>query len=322
LNRNFCTARIEEDETIQRAVDDRGVAKRPREMAALTCGHAKAGQPPQAKHKKIRRARRIPHSSFFAAMLERAQSILRRTFPFHSLAAQGGMLMILIAISLMASTAAVQAPVTAAPAATAPAAPASTADAVAPPAQAAPVEEPDLYAQMVHAAAEVARHGELPPDDSVDHARRMAGSDRNKERYFNRPGATEAEYQNEWNGCRQIARRLASPNANPALMSAAFTQGGMVGGLLVSGFDAAFSQLRARRDIRRRCMVARGWRLVEPDDAGQARIASLSREDREAYFARMLSATEVEPGAHVTDRASLGQNAAAKSDAARRDSGE
>jgi len=89
----------------------------------------------------------------------------------------------------------------------------------------------------------------------------------------------------------------------------------MVGGLLVSGFDAAFSQLRARRDIRRRCLVARGWRMVEPDEAGQARIAALSREDREAYFNRMLSASEVEPGARVTDLASLQQaNAAAKRD--------
>jgi hypothetical protein len=215
--------------------------------------------------------------------------------------------MLLIAISLMASAAAAQATTGTEPApaaATAPAAPAS------------PAETPDLYAQMVHAAAEVARHGELPVDDSVDHARRMAGSDRNKERYFNRPGATEAEYQQEWTGCRQIARRLASPNANPALMSAAFAQGGMVGGLLVSGLDAAFSQLRARRDIRRHCLVARGWRMVEPDDAGQARIAALSRQDREAYFARMLGATEVEQGARVTDLASLRQSGGAKHDGA------
>ena len=222
--------------------------------------------------------------------------------------------MIVITISLMASAAAVQPPVASAPA---PNASAATT------AQGAPAETPDLYAQMVHAAAEVARHGELPVDDSVDHARRMAGSDRNKERYFNRPGATEAEYQNEWNGCRQIARRLASPNANPALMSMAFAQGGMVGGLLVGGFDAAFSQLRARRDIRRRCLVARGWRMVEPDEAGQARIAALSREDREAYFNRMLSASEVEPGARVTDLASLQQaNAAARRNGVSRDSGE
>lgn len=215
--------------------------------------------------------------------------------------------MIVTMISLMASAAAVQPPAATEPA---PSAAAATM------AQSAPAETPDLYAQMVHAAAEVARHGELPVDDSVDHARRMAGSDRNKERYFSRPGATEADYQQEWNGCRQIARRLASPNANPALMSMAFAQGGMVGGLLFGGMDAAFSQLRARRDIRRRCLVARGWRMVEPDEAGQARIAALSRDDREAYFNRMLGATEVEPGARVTDLASLQQaNTAAKHDA-------
>lgn len=219
--------------------------------------------------------------------------------------------MILMAISLMASAAAGQPPATdiPAPPAAMPSTPTSalpaTAGDSAAAAQGAAAQEPSLYDQMVHAAAEVARHGELPVDDSVDHARRMAGSDRNKERYFNRPGATEAEYQNEWNGCRQIARRLASPNANPALMSAAFTQGGLVGGMLVGGLDAAFSQLRARRDIRRQCLIARGWRMVEPDDAGQARIGALSRQERDAYFGRMLGAAEIEPGAQVTDLAAL-----------------
>src|SRR4051794_20675164 len=113
--------------------------------------------------------------------------------------------MLLMTISLMASSAAVQAN-----AATGPA-PSAAAAAAEPATQ---TETPDLYGQMVHTAAEVARRGDLPADDSVDHARRMAGSDRNKQRYFNRPGATQAEYQNEWNGCRQIARRLAAPSAN------------------------------------------------------------------------------------------------------------
>jgi len=215
--------------------------------------------------------------------------------------------MILMTISLMASAAVVQPP-----AASAPAPDAAAATTV----EGKLVDTRTAYEQMVHAAAEVAQHGELPPDDSVDHAHRMAGSDRNKERYFNRPGATEAEYQQEWTGCRQIARRLASPNLNPALLSTAIAQGGlvggMVGGLLVSGFDSAFSQLRARRDFRRQCLIARGWRMVEPDEAGQARIAALSREDREAYFNRMLGATEVEPGARVTDSASPQANGAAK----------
>jgi len=224
--------------------------------------------------------------------------------------------MIVMTISLMASAAAVQAPASSEPApapssaaATAPAQlPATSAPAPAGNGAAAVQAEgagnQDAYEQMV-AAAEVARRGELPVDDSPDHVHRMAGSDRNKERYFNRPGATEAQYQFEWTGCRQIARRLASPSGNLVWMQAGFTQGGLVGGLLFGGLDAAFSQLRARRDIRRRCMVARGWRLVEPDEAGRARIDAMSRPDREAYFSHMLGAAEVEPGAQVTDLASL-----------------
>jgi hypothetical protein len=213
---------------------------------------------------------------------------------------EGGSFMIAITISLMASAAVVQPQAGSGPA---PSAEMATT------AQSQPAESPDLYSEMVHAAAEVARRGELPIDDSTDHARRMAGSDRNKERYFNRPGATDAEYQHEWTGCRQIARRLASPSGNLVWMQSGFIHGGIIGGLLIGGLDAGFSRLRARRDIRRQCLIARGWRMVEPDEAGQARIAALSRDDREAYFDRMLGATEVEPGATITDRASLRQGA-------------
>lgn len=164
---------------------------------------------------------------------------------------------------------------------------------------------PDLYASMVAAAAAVAREGELPMDDSTDRARRMASSDRNEERYFTRAGATPGQYQHEWTGCRQIARRLASPRSDGSWMQAGFTHGGMVGGMLVGGLDAAFSQLRARRDIPRQCLIARGWRMVEPDEGARQRISSMSRTERAAYFERMLGAAETEPGATVTDLASL-----------------
>lgn len=166
------------------------------------------------------------------------------------------------------------------------------------------VEPPSMYRAMVSAAAESAADG-VPRDDSTDQVRRMAASDRDDRRYFNRPGATRAEYEREWQQCRQIARRLATARGGGAWMSAGFTHGGLVGGLIFGGLDQSFSERRARRDIRRQCLIARGWRMVEPDEAGRRRIAELSRGERDALFDQMIGAEQIEAGATVTDLASL-----------------
>jgi hypothetical protein len=214
----------------------------------------------------------------------------------------------LLSIALTVSASAMQA----APATAAPTEP----PAAAAPAPAAAEPERTPYEQMVHAAAlAAARH--LPDDDDRDRARRMFSSDRDDSRYFNRPGATPAVFETEWTQCRQIARRLASSRSDGTLMQAGFTQAGIVGGLLIGGLDAAFSERRARRDIRRTCLMARGWRMVEPDEAGRHRISALPRAERDAYFDRMLGGDQTEPGAHVTDWATL--NAAKDGSAPARD---
>jgi hypothetical protein len=194
----------------------------------------------------------------------------------------------LLSIAIAASLSAVQAD--------APAAVAAAPEAAAP--------AKSLYDAMVsEAGAAAARH--LPVDDSNDQIRRMQSTDRDEARYFSRPDATRIAYDREWTQCRQIARRLASSRSDGALMSAAFTHGGIAGGLIVGGLDAGFSMRRARRDIRRQCLIARGWRMVEPDEAGKQRIALLSRDERNAYFDRMLGAHQVEAGATVTDQQTL-----------------
>ena len=183
----------------------------------------------------------------------------------------------------------------------------------APPAAASPsgdsdkVEEPaktfnrdELFPSMLHAAV-VAGERRMPRDDSRDQAERMLASDRDEGLYFNRPDATPAVFEQEWHECRQIARRLASSRSDGAVASSAYAQGGLVGGLLVGGLDAAFSERRARRDIRRECLIVRGWRMIEPDEAGRARIAALPRAERDAFYDRALGAAEIEPGATVTD---------------------
>lgn len=156
----------------------------------------------------------------------------------------------------------------------------------------------ETYDAMVEAAALV---DPAPRDDSRDQQRRMASSDRDDTRFFNRPGATRADYDTQWRTCQQIGRRLASPRNGGGPMQAGFTHGGLVGGMLAGGLDAAFSQRRARHDIRRQCLVASGYRLVLPDEAGRRLIAAMPRDARDAWLDRMLAAEQVEVGGRVLD---------------------
>ena len=166
-----------------------------------------------------------------------------------------------------------------------------------------PAEPETPFSRMAAAAVRVPPP--LPRDDSPDQVRRMASSDRDETRYFSRVGATREAYEREWQQCRQMARRLASSRSSGSWMSAGFTHGGIAGGLIFGGMDAAFSERRARRDIRRYCMVVRGWRMIEPDAAGRQRIAALSRDERDAYLDRMLAAEQTEAGATVTDASNM-----------------
>ena len=169
-------------------------------------------------------------------------------------------------------------------------------------------EARSVYDEMVFAAAAQARR-RPPRDDSPDQIRRMAASDQNHERYFKRPGATRPDYDLEWQQCRQIARRLAASSVDGTI-GGTFTNsyyqnvspiGAAMGGMIGSAFAAAMAERRARRDLRRHCLVARGWRLVEPNEAGGERIAALTRAERISYFDRMIGAEQVEADANVID---------------------
>lgn len=77
---------------------------------------------------------------------------------------------------------------------------------------------------------------------------------------------------------------------NPTLISPAVA--GAAGGLGAL-LGAAIKQGEVRRANRRSCLLIRGWRLVEVDDAEQARIAALSDAERDAYFNTIVGAAEV-----------------------------
>jgi hypothetical protein len=165
---------------------------------------------------------------------------------------------------------------------------------------AAPATRPALtpYEQMARAAAFAATQN-LPRDDDPDRVRHMAASDRGEARYFNRAGATRQSYESEWTDCRQIARRLAAARSD-ARMRQAEDDDNFLGGPVTTALDRGSSDKHLRRDIRRECLLARGWQMVEPDEPGRHRLSALSGNARDLILDRLLGADQVEPGARVT----------------------
>lgn len=141
-----------------------------------------------------------------------------------------------------------------------------------------------------------------PPEDTPEEIAADAARDLKDSRFYNRPGATRADYDAAWQACRLIARGSRTPSGsvpmfyNPAMISpvAAGLAGG-IGGLI----GGAIAQGQQRRENRRECLMARGWRLVEVSDAEAARVGAMSDADRSAYFNGIVGAAEVQGKATV-----------------------
>jgi hypothetical protein len=151
---------------------------------------------------------------------------------------------------------------------------------------AAPAQE-----TKANASAETAE-----PKDSPEEIAKDAAGDLKDSRFYNKPGATRAQYDADWQECRLIARGSRTPSGsvplfyNPAVISPiAAGIGAGIGGLIAG----AIQQSAARRANRRACLLFKGWRLVEVDDAERERITAMSDTDRDAYFNNILGAAEV-----------------------------
>lgn len=143
---------------------------------------------------------------------------------------------------------------------------------------------------------------EAPDADEAAEFAEDAARDLKDSRFYNRPGATRADYDRDWQECRLIARGSRTPsggaiiayNANlisPAAAGAAGGVGGIIGGLIAQG--------QQRRDNRRECLLVRGWRWVEVDATTKAKLSAMSDGERTAYFDRMVGAADL-PGFTVT----------------------
>jgi hypothetical protein len=139
-------------------------------------------------------------------------------------------------------------------------------------------------------------------EDSAEKIAEDAAGDLKDSRLYNKPGATRAEYDRDWQACRQIARGSINPSGrapivtyyNPAVISPlAAGIGAGLGGLIGGMIAAKIEKDRMRRANRRACLLIRGWRLVEVDEAERQRVAAFSDGEREAYFNKLLGAETV-----------------------------
>ena len=143
-------------------------------------------------------------------------------------------------------------------------------------------------------------------DDSAEDIAKDAARDLKDSRFYNKPGATRAQYDADWQRCRLIARGSRTPGGtvpvyyNPAIVSpVAAGVGGLIGGMIAN----AIIQGQQRRANRRQCLLINGWRLVEPPAAAAAKIATMTDKQRDDYFNSIVGAEKVK--GEITERTSF-----------------
>lgn len=150
-----------------------------------------------------------------------------------------------------------------------------------------------------------------PSDDTPEEIAKDAARDLKDSRFYNRPGATRAEYNADWQRCRLIARGSQTPSGsvpyfyNPAVVSPLAAGigagiGGMIGAAIVEG--------QQRRANRRQCLMIAGWRQVDVPAATAQRLAAMTDAERDAYFDTIVGAADVE--GEITERKTFAQEAA------------
>jgi hypothetical protein len=146
------------------------------------------------------------------------------------------------------------------------------------------------------------------PEDTPEEIAKDAARDLKDTRFYNRPGATRADYDKAWQECRLIARGSRTPAGSvpyyydPSLMSPLAAGigagiGGLIGGMIVQG--------EQRRTNRRQCLLIRGWRLVEVPSAQAEKLKLMTDADRDAYFNSIVGAETVD--GEITTRTSFTQ---------------
>lgn len=150
-----------------------------------------------------------------------------------------------------------------------------------------------------------------PAPDSKDTAEEIAkdaARDLKDNRFYNKPGATRAQYDADWQDCRLIARgsKLANGTTtfyNPALYNPSISPiAAGVGGGLGAAIGAAIAQGIQRRENRKRCLLIKGWRMVRlPGDKAEL-VSKMADADKQAYLSQIVGAQTVDGDIEKRDK--------------------
>lgn len=144
------------------------------------------------------------------------------------------------------------------------------------------------------------------PKDSPEAIAKDAARDLKDSHFYNKPGATRAQYDADWQQRRLFARGSTTPTGsipyyyNPAVASPLAAG---IGGGIAAAIGAAIVEGIQRRANRRNCLLIRGWRQVEVPEAEVAKIAAMSDVDRSAYLNQIVGAATVT--GKITERTSF-----------------
>jgi hypothetical protein len=147
--------------------------------------------------------------------------------------------------------------------------------------------------------APAAAQPKVQNNDSPEEIAKDAARDLKDNRFYNKPGATRAQYDADWQECRLIARgsqlpRGSSTYYNPALYNPSISPlAAGVGGGLGAAIAAAIAEGAARRENRKRCLLIRGWRMVKLPADKAALVSAMSDEAKVTYFNSIVGASDV-----------------------------
>ena len=177
---------------------------------------------------------------------------------------------------------------------------------------------PAVLAAGLLAATPGSAQPRIENNDSPEEIAKDAQRDLKDNRFYNKPGASRAQYDADWQECRLIARGSRLPAGsnsfyNPALYNPSISPlaagiGGGIGGAIA----AAIAEGQQRRENRKRCLMIKGWRMVRLPGDKAAAVAAMSDADKQAYFDRIVGATTIDGEIEKMDRFSPPEDPALK----------
>jgi len=133
--------------------------------------------------------------------------------------------------------------------------------------------------------------------DRQEDIAKEAAADLRGNRFYNKPGATRAQFNADWQKCRLIARGASPPSGTVRYDFSADAPAGSpmgVGDAFVTMVFVGISEGERRRLNRGTCLLVKGWRRIETPVTQAKRVAAMSDAQRSAYFDSVVGADQVE----------------------------